>query len=369
MMRIEQICLREIKMRLLAPFETSFDRVQDRRIFLIEARVDGVTGWGESVAGEHPLYSYETIETAWHIIRDWVWPMLKGKPLESAAEIWDRVSPIRGHNMAKGGLEAAVWDAEAKLKGVPLWKLLGGKREEIPCGVSIGIKESIAELNEAVEKELRAGYQRIKIKIKHGWDDKPLAAVRERFPLIRLMGDANCDYRAADIPLLRSLDRFNLMMLEQPLAYDDLYGHAELQRQMQTPICLDECIHSLTHARAAIDIGACKIINIKLGRVGGHTVARRIHDLCQLHGVPVWCGGMLESGIGRAHNIALSTLPNFTLAGDVAASKRYWEEDIILPEVTVSAQGTIRVPGGPGIGFEPRLDRIDRLTVRKERLA
>jgi O-succinylbenzoate synthase len=365
-MRIEQVCLREIKMRLLAPFETSFDRVQDRRIFLIEARVDGATGWGESVAGEHPLYSYETIDTAWHILRDWVWPMLKGKTLGSAAEIWDRLAPIRGHNMAKGGLEAAVWDAEAKLKGVPLWKLLGGTREEIPCGVSIGIKETENQLLDAVDKEIRAGYQRIKIKIKHGWDYNPLAAVRERFPLIRLMGDANCDYRADDISHLLTLERFNLMMIEQPLAYDDLYGHAELQRQMQTPICLDECIHSFAHARAAIQIGACKIINVKLGRVGGHTAAKRIHDLCASSGIPVWCGGMLEAGIGRAHNIAMSTLPNFSLPGDVSASKRYWTEDIIEPEVEVSRQGTIRAPRTPGIGYVPRLPLIDKLTVRTE---
>ena len=368
-MQIEQICLHEVRMRLIAPFETSFDRVQDRRVFLIEARVDGATGWGESVAGEHPLYSYETIETAWHILRDWVWPMLKNKPLNSAAELFDRLAPIRGHNMAKGGLEAAVWDAEARLKGLPLWKHLGGTREEIPCGVSIGIKESTAELLEAVDKELRAGYQRIKIKIKHGWDEKPLETIRQRFPLIRLMADANCDYRAPDISHLRSLERFMLMMIEQPLGYDDLYGHAELQRQMNTPICLDECIHTLDHARAAIEIGACKIINIKLGRVGGHTAAKRIHDLCKSRGIPVWCGGMLEAGIGRAHNIAMSTLDNFTLPGDVSASKRYWHEDIIEPEVEVSREGTIHVPLTPGIGYTPRLSLIEKLTVRKEVLS
>ncbi len=368
-MKIERICLREIQMKLLAPFETSFDRMQDRRILLVEAVTDGVTGWGESVAGEHPFYSYETIETASHVLRDWAWPMLKSQEFTSAGEIWDRLGRIRGHNMAKGGLESAVWDAEAKLKGQPLWKLLGGKREEIPCGVSIGIKASIAELLEAVEKELRAGYQRIKIKIKHGWDAEPLGAVRQRFPLIRLMGDANCDYRAEDVPHLKSLERFFLMMLEQPLAYDDLYGHAELQKQTTTPICLDECVHTLEHARAAIEIGACKIINIKLGRVGGHTAARRMHDLCRARGVPVWCGGMLESGIGRAHNIAMSTLDNFTLPGDVSASKRYWKEDIIEPEVEVTPQGTIRAPRASGIGYAPRLDLIEKLTVRREVLA
>jgi O-succinylbenzoate synthase len=271
--------------------------------------------------------------------------------------------------MAKGGLESALWDAQARLLKTPLWKLLGGKREEIPCGVSIGIKSSTSELIEAVEKELSAGYQRIKIKIKHGWDDAPLGAVRQRFPLVRLMGDANCDYRAEDIPHLLAFERHMLMMIEQPLAYDDLYGHSELQRQMRTPICLDECILSLAHARAALQIGACKIINIKLGRVGGHTAAKRIHDLCMSSGIPVWCGGMLEAGIGRAHNIAMSTLENFTLPGDVSASKRYWTEDIIEPEVEVTRQGTIHAPLTPGIGYSPRLPLIDKLTVRKEVLA
>jgi O-succinylbenzoate synthase len=365
-MRIDQITLREIHMRLLTPFETSFDRSFDRRILLVNVVADGVSGWAEATVDSNPFYTYETVETAWHIIRDFVWPMLKGRELASAAEIWDLLAPIRGHNMARGGFEAAVWDAEARQKGQPLWKLLGGKIEEIPCGVSIGIKATISELLDAVEKELRAGYQRIKIKIKHGKDVEQLAAVRERFPRARLMGDANCDYRPEDIPHLKSFERFHLMMIEQPLAYDDLYSHAELQRQTSTPICLDECIHSLADARAAIAIGACKIINIKLGRVGGHTAARRIHDLCQASGIPVWCGGMLETGIGRAHNIAMSTLPNFVLPGDVSASKRYWAEDIIDPPVEVSPQGTIRAPLSPGIGFEPRLDLIEKLTVRQE---
>jgi len=356
-------------MPLVTPFETSFGRVTDRRMLLVEADVDGMTGWGESVAGEGPFYAPETVETAWHILRDFIWPILKDRKFNSASEIWNLLAPIRGHNMAKGAIESAIWDAEAKQKGLPLWKLLGGIREEIPCGVSIGIKGSLEELTATVERELAAGYQRIKIKIKPGKDIEPVEYLRQRFPNIRLMVDANSAYQLEDWPHLKRLEAYYLMMIEQPLGWDDLYSHAELQRKLDTPICLDECIHTEEHARAAIELGACKIMNIKLGRVGGHTVARRIHDLCQRHGIPVWCGGMLESGIGRAHNIALSTLPNFTLAGDVAASKRYWEEDIILPEVTVSAQGTIRVPTSPGIGFEPRLDRIDKLTVRKERLA
>jgi O-succinylbenzoate synthase len=368
-MRIEQISLRELHMRLVAPFATSMETTAIRRVLLVEVLVDGVTGWGECVAGETPSYSPETTETAWHVLRNHLWPTLKGKQFATAAEVWDLLSWVRGHNMAKGALEAAIWDAEAKQKNLPLAKWLGGDREEIASGVSIGIKASLEELARAVEVELEAGYQRIKIKIKPGYDMKPVDLLRKKFPAIKLMVDANSAYTSADAPLLRKLDEFYLMMIEQPLGWDDLYSHVELQRELQTPICLDECIHAEEQAVAAIRLGACRIINIKLGRVGGYTQARHIHDLCQTHGVPVWCGGMLESGIGRAHNIALSTLPNFTLPGDITASGRYWSEDIIEPEVTVSKQGTIRVPTGPGIGFQPRIDLIDRLTVRRERLS
>jgi O-succinylbenzoate synthase len=268
--------------------------------------------------------------------------------------------------MAKGAIEAAVWDAEARQKNVPLWRLIGGSLEEIPCGVSIGIQESDDELQRVVERELSAGYQRIKIKIKPGYDVEPVARLRRKFPNARLMVDANSAYRLEDAPRLRELEAYFLMMIEQPLGWDDIWSHAELQRQLMTPICLDECIHSEEHARAAIALGACRIINIKLGRVGGFTPARRIHDLCRDHGIPVWCGGMLESGIGRAHNIALSTLGNFSLPGDVTASKRYWTEDIIDPEVVVTSRGTIQVPARPGTGYEPRRERIDGLTVRRE---
>jgi O-succinylbenzoate synthase len=356
-------------MPLVTPFETSFGRTTLRRILLVEVDADGVIGWGECVAGEGPFYGPETVETAWHILRDFLWPALRGKEFAGAVEVWGLLSAVRGHQMAKAALEAAVWDAEARQKGLPLWKLLGGEREEIPCGVSIGLKENDDELERAVEKELAAGYQRIKIKIKPGRDVEPVARLRRRFPRIRLMVDANSAYGPQDFPLLRELEAYFLMMIEQPLGWDDIWGHAELQRMLNTPICLDECIHSEEHSRAAIALSACRIINIKLGRVGGYTSARRIHDLCREKGVPVWCGGMLESGIGRAHNIALSTLPNFSLPGDVTASRRYWTEDIIEPEVTVTPQGTIRVPGGPGIGYEPRRDRIETLTVRREELA
>jgi O-succinylbenzoate synthase len=271
--------------------------------------------------------------------------------------------------MAKAAVEAAVWDAEAKLRGVSLAQLVGGTRRDISSGVSIGIKASLEDLVHGVKVELEAGYQRIKIKIKPGYDLEPVRALRKEFPGIKLMVDANSAYTLVDAPLLKHLDDFYLMMIEQPLGWDDLYGHVELQNKLITPICLDECIHTVEQAEAAIRLGACKIINIKLGRVGGFTQAKRIHDLCEKANIPVWCGGMLESGIGRAHNIALSTLPNFTLPGDVTASRRYWDEDIIEPEVSVSKQGTIPVPAESGIGFAPRVDLIERLTVRKERLA
>ena len=368
-MRLRGFTLRELRMKLVAPFETSVERTDVRRVVLVEANVDGMTGWGECVAGETPSYSPETTETAWHILRDFIWPLLRGKEFGSAAEVWKMLEWVRGHEMAKAALESAIWDAEAKQKRLPLWKLLGGQREEIANGVSIGIKESLEGLVRAVQVELEAGYQRIKIKIKPGKDVEQVRRLRKEFPHIKLMVDANSAYRAEDWPLLKELDGFYLMMIEQPLGWDDLYGHVELQKKLETPICLDECIHTEEQAKAAIELGACRIINIKMGRVGGHTVARRIHDLCQTNGVPVWCGGMLESGIGRGHNIALSTLPNFTLPGDVTASKRYWLEDIIEPEVIVSSRGTIAVPGGPGIGYAPRLDRIEALAVRKEVLA
>ncbi len=365
-MRVKRLKLREIHLKLQEPFQTSFHTVQQRRIVLVEADVDGVSGWGEPTVGEDPFYSYETVGTAWHVIRDFIWPMLRGRELQSASEVWDALARIRGHNMAKGGVETALWDAEAKLKGVPLAKLLGGTREEIPCGVSIGIQPSIDGLLAKVERELAAGYQRIKVKIKRGYEVEPVRALRERFPRIRLMADANSDYTLADAPALKQLDAYHLMMIEQPLGWDDFYSHAALQRQLETPICLDECIHEIDHARAAIELGACRIINIKLGRMGGHTAARRLHDLCQSKAIPVWCGGMLESGIGRAHNIAMSSLPNFSLPGDVSASRRYWDQDIIEPEVEVSRQGTIRIPSAPGIGYAPRLDRIEALTTRRE---
>ncbi|MFZ0960742.1 MAG: o-succinylbenzoate synthase [Terriglobia bacterium] len=365
-MRIDRIELRELQMPLVHFFETSFGRTTTRRIVLVRVDADGLTGWGEVTAGEEPFYSYETPETAWHILRDFLIPWTLGRNWAAPSDVVPRFRPIRGHNMAKAALENALWDIAAQQKNLPLAKLVGGTLAEIPCGVSIGIQNSIGELLENIEREMAAGYQRIKVKIKPGWDVNVLEAIRTRFPRILLMADANSAYSLADVAHLKEFDRFYLMMLEQPLGWDDLLDHAKLQKQVSTPICLDESIHSADDARKAIEIGAGKIINIKLGRVGGFTEARRVHDVCLARKVPVWCGGMLESGIGRAHNIALSTLPGFSLPGDVSASHRYWAEDIIDPEVTVSAQGTIHVPQAAGLGYAPNRSRIEKLTARKD---
>jgi O-succinylbenzoate synthase len=317
-------------------------------------------------AGEEPFYSHETPETAWHILRDFLIPWTLGKEYVAASDVAPRFQPIRGHNMAKAALENALWDIEAQQKGVPLAKLVGGTLDEIPCGVSIGIQNSVEELLDKIQVEVSAGYQRIKVKIKPGWDVNVLERIRNQFPSIALMADANSAYTLADMTHLKLFDQFFLMMVEQPLGWEDLVDHAKLQRELATPICLDESIHSVEDVRKAIEIGAGKIINVKLGRVGGFTAARAVHDLCRAHRMPVWCGGMLESGIGRAHNIAMSALPGFTLPGDVSASRRYWNEDIIDPEVTVSAQGSIRVPKTPGLGYTPNMARIEKATVRKE---
>lgn len=367
-MKIKCVSLRELKMRLRSPFETSFGVCHERSILLVEIQGDGWSGWGEVTTDAGPFYNSETTQTAWHVISDFIAPALLGKDLASAAEFPALVAGIRGHEMAKAGVENALWDAEAQLRGVSLWKLLGGELEEIACGVSLGIRESPERLLESVEKELSAGYQRIKLKIKPGKDLEYVAAVRKAHPRILLSVDANSAYRLQDADHLRALDEFNLLMMEQPLAWDDIYGHSQLQRKIQTAICLDECIHNAGHAFAALELGACRIINIKLGRVGGYSEALRIHQFCSERSVPVWCGGMLESGIGRAHNVALCTLPGFTLPSDVSASQRYWVEDIIEPEVEVSPRGTIRVPHSPGRGYEIKHGLVKKLTTREVNL-
>ncbi|MGE5204608.1 MAG: o-succinylbenzoate synthase [Chlamydiota bacterium] len=364
-MRIESITLREIRMRLKSPFETSFGVTHERRIPLLEIASDGAVGWGEVTTGETPSYNSETTETAWHVLSDFIAPALIGKEVAEAQEVARLLAGIRGHNMAKAGVENALWDIEAQQKGVHLSRLLGGTLKEIPCGVSLGIRENPASLVKKVAEELNCGYQRIKLKIKPGKDVEYVAAVRREFPQALLSVDANSAYGLEDVSHLAKLDAYQLLMMEQPLQWDDIHSHAKLQSQIRTAICLDECINNAQHARTAIELNACRIINIKLGRVGGYSEAHKVHDVCRQHGIPVWCGGMLESGVGRAHNIAMSTLAGFTLPGDVSASQRYWEQDIIDPEVEVSAKGTILVPQKPGLGFAVNRGLVERLTVRK----
>jgi len=366
--RIDQIRLHQIAMPLVRPFETSFGRTVERQIILVEAVADGVSGWGEVTAGERPFYNEEWTDSAWLLLRDYAGPAALGRELGSAAECAPLFARIRENRMAWGGFEAAVWDLEARLLDRPLWRHIGGDRAEIPCGVSIGIQESVPALIATIERELACGYQRIKIKIKPGWDVDVVCEVRRALPSIRLMVDANSAYTLADADHLRRLDDFYLMMIEQPLAHDDIIDHAELQLKLATPLCLDESIRTAHHAEQAMRLGAAKIINIKLGRVGGFSEARRIHDVAQAAGVPVWCGGMLESGVGRAHNVALSTLPNFVLPGDVSASRRYWSRDVIAPPIDVTPRGTIAVSGEPGFGSALDFDFLRSITVREETL-
>jgi O-succinylbenzoate synthase len=365
-MKIEAITLREIQMPLVHFFETSFGRTYSRRIVLLTVHCEGLRGWAESVAAEDPFYSAEWVETAWPTIRTYLAPAIVGRTLASARDSVRLMARVRGHRMAKAAVENALWDVEANQKQQPLWKLLGGTRREIECGVSIGIQESIEQLLEKIEAELAAGYRRIKLKVKPGWDLEVLERVRSRWPGIVLSCDANSAYTLDEIEHLREFDQFNLLMIEQPLWNDDLYYHARLQCRLRTSICLDESIRHARDAAAAAATGACRIINIKVGRVGGFSEARAVHDVCQANNIPVWCGGMLESGIGRAHNVALSTLENFRLPGDVSASKRYWKEDIIEPEVEVTPRGTIVIRDAPGTGYQVREDLIEKLTVRKE---
>ncbi|PSH04636.1 MAG: o-succinylbenzoate synthase [Acidobacteria bacterium] len=365
-MKIEAITLREIRMPLVHFFETSFGRITDRRILLVTVHCDGVDGWGECTAGEHPFYSEESTSTAWYVLREYLAPAFVGKNLESGREAASRMPAVRMHRMAKAALENAIWDAEAQVKQLPLWKLLGGTRSQLPTGVSIGIQNSHEQLLEKVAVEVAAGYQRIKVKVKPGWDLDVLEKIRARWPQILLSCDANSSYTLEYLDHLKKFDQFRLLMIEQPLWSDEIYFHAMLQRELATSICLDESIHHARHALAAIEMKACRILNIKLGRVGGFAEAIRVHDVALASEMPVWCGGMLESGIGRSHNIALSTLAGFSLPGDISASARYWHEDVIEPAVTVSPQGTIAVNNAAGRGYEIKGDLIERLTVRKE---
>ncbi len=365
MLTIRSIELIEIQLPLVHFFETSFGRTYERRIILIRVEdSEGAEGWGEATCGETPGYSDEWTDSAWVTIEKILAPMVIGNEVENAAQVFDLMKKARGHRMSKAAIETACWDLEAKKLGVPLWRHIGGENNEIDCGVSIGIQDSVEQLFGKIQTELDAGYRRIKIKIAPHWDHEVIREVREKFGKIRLMGDANSAYTLKDVELFKRMDEFELMMFEQPLSYDDMLDHAKLQREIKTPICLDESIKSPEDARKAIEIGACEIINVKLGRVGGHAQAKQVQEICRTSNIPIWCGGMLESGVGRAHNIAMSTLKGFTLPGDVSASKRYWHEDIIEPAVEVTPQGTIIAPEKPGIGFEVKKQRIEKIKVR-----
>lgn len=365
-MKIEAVELRQIEMELVEPFETSGWRETIRPAIIVSIYSEGLTGYGECVAGAGPWYSYETVQTAWHVLEDFLIPAVLGQELASADELQEKLSRVRGHPMAKAGIEAALWDLLAQSRNFSLAKMLGGVKAKIESGISIGIQKDISELLRVIERQRMQGYRRVKLKIKSGWDIEVLKRVRKTFSDIQLMADANAAYRLSDLEHLKELDEFRLLMLEQPLDYDDIIDHAALQRELKTPICLDESIKMPEDARKALEIGACKIINIKPGRVGGLLNAKKIRDLCRARGVPVWCGGMLETGIGRAANVALASLPGFTLPNDISASARYWREDLIEPPFALERDGTIRVPIEPGLGVRVVPERLERVTKRQK---
>ncbi len=365
-MTIEKIELAYLELPYVHPFETSFGREEGRTFIIVKVYGDGICGYGEVVAEAAPLYSGETTETAWHILKDYLIPLVFSKSITEPEDFYREAKKFRGNPMAKAGLELAFWDLKGKKEGLPLYKLYGGNKEEIPSGVSVGIENTIPELLERIQAYLDEGYRRIKIKIKPGWDVSTCEEVRKKFPHIPLQADANGAYSLHDKELLKKLDDFNLLMLEQPFLPYDLWDHSLLQKEMKTPLCLDESIISETTARQAYEMKSCRIINIKVGRVGGIVEARQIHDFCQANSIPVWCGGMLESGIGRAHNLHIASLPNFKFPNDLSASKRYYKEDLIEPPIELTSQGTIKVPASPGIGVFPREERIRKATLRHE---
>ncbi|MCK6600583.1 MAG: o-succinylbenzoate synthase [Bacteroidetes bacterium] len=365
-MRIDRIELIHVKLVLVSPFVTSMGVELDEEHIIIRVDGEGVTGWGESVAEGTPFYSYETVSTAWPVLSGFLIPWTLGKTFSSVGDAIQSWEKVRGHRMAKAGLEAALWDLFAKAEGRSLASLLGGKKDRVDVGVSIGIQDSVPHLLSKVDGYLKEGYQRIKIKIAPGQDLDLVKGIRKEFPDIRLQVDANSAYSLADIPLFKAMDDDRLILIEQPLGYDDIYFHSKLQKELRTPVCLDESIHSEADTLAALELDSCRIINIKPGRVGGFSESKKIHDLCLSRNVPVWCGGMLESGIGRAGNVALASLPGFTLPGDISASKKYYAFDIVDPEFTVNPDGTMTVPTGPGIGVEVNMKNLDRVTVTRQ---
>lgn len=365
-MGIERVEMIHVEIPYVHFFETSFGREVKKSCLLLKVFSEGVCGYGEVVAERAPLYSSETTNTAWLMLKELFIPELLGSGSEDASDFCSRIRRYKGHPMARAGLELALWDLKAKKERISLSRLYGGVRDEVPSGVSIGIQDSVGQLLERIAEFLELGYPRVKLKIKPGWDVDVCRAVRDRFPGISLQVDANAAYTWASLDILKALDAFGLQMLEQPFSGTDLWDHSRLQCEIETPVCLDESARSADWVRQAHEMGSGRIINIKVGRVGGGVEARRIHDFCQEVGMPVWCGGMLETGIGRAHNVHLATLPGFSLSNDISASSRYFSQDLVEPEFTLTERGTIRVPEGAGIGVEPQEDRINNQTVRRE---
>lgn len=363
-MKIDQIELHHIELPLVQPFETSFGRETRRACILVAVHAGGLTGWGECVADKGPWYSSETVDTAWHVLQDFLIPALLGQEIETPGDVPARFARVRGHGMAKASLENAVWDLQAQAQGVSLAQLLGGERARVSVGVSVGIEPTLPALLDTVGRYVAGGYGRVKLKIKPGWDVEVVQAVREQWPDLPLQVDANSAYTLQDVAVFQALDPFDLLLIEQPLHHEDIVEHARLQGQINTPICLDESIHGPDHARWALDAGACRVINIKVGRVGGLTAAKQIHDLCAERGVPVWCGGMLETNVGRACNLALASLPNFTLPGDISASARYYHDDVAAPNFVLNDDSTISVPDAPGLGVQILPDRLAAVRIR-----
>jgi len=365
-MKIDFIELRHVRMRLVAPFETSFGVELDRDCVILMVRGEGLTGWGECVAGMSPGYSYETTMTAWHVLADFFVPTILGSEIDEVEDLRDQLRVFKGHPLARAGLEMALWDLLAQAAGKPLATVLGGVRQSVPVGVSVGIQKDAEILVDAVGHYIEQGYDRVKVKIKPGRDVGDVRAVRRAFPNLKLQVDANSAYTIEDTASIEALDDYELLLIEQPLAEDDLIDHSKLQARLKTAICLDESILSVRHARQALEIDACRVINIKPGRVGGLSEAIAIHDLCLKSNIPVWCGGMLETGIGRASNLAIASLPGFTLSGDISATERYYVEDIADPPFVLNLDSTIDVPTKLGLGVEVLGERLDRVTLKRE---
>jgi O-succinylbenzoate synthase len=364
-MHIERVDLFHLNLPLVHPFETSFGVETVRQTVIVSVQSEGFTGWGEAATAAGPWYEYETVDTCWHVLHDFLAPRAVACDILSLEDVASLLAPVRGHHIAKMGLEAAIADLLAKMQGSSMAQLLGGTRERIAVGVSIGVQDSVPALLQRIERFRAQGYSRVKIKIRPGWDGEVVRQVRSRFPRLPIMVDANSAYTLADADSLAELDECDLMMIEQPLAHDDLVDHAVLQRRLRTPICLDESVPSLAAVRAALALRSGRIINIKPGRVGGLVAAKAVHDLCHMRGIPVWCGGMLETGIGRAHNVALASLPGFSLPGDISASSRYFAQDIVEPAFVVDADGSMKVPTQPGIGVEVVPKRLEEAVQRK----